>query len=145
MGTVYFTDDFTLGRGDLNKNGEYSLHTFRKNDGIPKGVYQAYITGCFYLSDSADTHKSEFGELRLDKFELMIDLQHTNPDTSGWLFDVQKNSTIDLVVYPPNQVPEEARTEEAKYFFDEEYRKKVQRERGDPPPKKPKLVNPKLL
>lgn len=144
MGTVYFTDDFILGRGDLNTNGEYSLHTFRKNDGIPRGVYNVYITGAFYM-DGGVRHESKFGDLTLDRIQYLIDLQHMTPDTSGWIFDVQKNSVINLTVYPPNQVPEEARTEKAKLFFDEEYRQKVKKERGDPPPKRPRLVNPKLL
>ena len=144
VGTVYFTDDFVLGRSDLDKNGEYSLHTFRKNDGIPRGIYKVYITGCFYMG-GGEKHESEFGDLTLENLQFAIDMQHMLPDTSGWLFDVQKNSVINLTVYPPNQVPEEARTEEAKYFFDEEYRKKVKKERGDKPPARPRLVNPKLL
>ena len=143
-GSIYFTDDFVLGRSDIDQNGEYSLHTFRKNDGIPKGVYNVYITGAFNLVGGTE-NKTEFGDLSFKDLEMLIDMQHTNPDTSGWVFDIQKKSVINLTVYPPNQVPEEARTERAKYFFDEEYRKKVQKERGDKPPARPKLVNPKLL
>ena len=144
-GSIYFTDDFVLGRSDLDKNGEYSLHTFRKNDGIPKGVYQVYITGAFAFVGGGTEHKSEFGTFSLDNIDMLIDMQHTNPDTSGWVFDVQKKSVINLTVYPPHQVPEEERTEKAKLFFDEEYRKAVQKEKGDKPPARPKLVNPKLL
>lgn len=144
VGAIYFTDDFVLGRSDINSNGEYSLHTFRKNDGIPRGVYQVYITGAVYFIPGT-SQKSGNTTFSLDDVELAIDMQHMIPDTSGWLFDVQKNCVINLTVYPPNQVPEEARTEMAKYFFDEEYRQKVKKERGDPPPKRPRLVNPKLL
>ena len=149
VGAIYFTDDFTLGRSDIDKNGEYSLHTFRKNDGIPKGLYKVYITGAVYLvpGSSRDQNGERLSseDFSLGDIQFAIDRQHTIPDTSGWLFDIQKNTVINLTVYPPIQVPEEARTEEAKYFFDAEYRKKVKRERGEPPPKKPKMVNPKLL
>ena len=144
IGSIYFTDDFILGRSDIDKNGEYSLHTFRKNDGIPKGIYNVYITGAFNLVGGTE-NKTEFGDFSFKDIEMVIDMQHTTPDTSGWVFDVQKNSVINLTVYPPHQVPEEERTEKAKYFFDEEYRKKVQKERGDKPPARPRLVNPKLL
>ena len=46
-GQVCFSDGYYLGRGDLDENGEYELRIFRKNDGIPPGVYQAYITRRF--------------------------------------------------------------------------------------------------
>lgn len=123
-GDVLFTDGFHLGKSELNENGEYSLHSFRRNDGIPKGVYNVYITGAiaFEVSD-LDRDKNE--AYRLNKVKLLIDMQHTNPDMSGWEFDVQKDTRIDLIVYPPGQVPEEKRTNAAKYASDAEYRKKV--------------------
>ena len=144
MGTVYFTDSFHLGRSDLDKNGEYSLHCYRRNDGVPKGIYQAYITGAIVFNQG-ESRETEFGALDLQKVGYLIDMQYMIPDTSGWLFDVQKDCRIDLVVYPPGQVPEEERNEKAKYFFDPEYRKKVDKEKGKEPPKKPRLVNPSLL
>ena len=81
----------------------------------------------------------------------LIDMQFMTPDTSGWVCKVKKKSRFDFVVYPPGEVPEDKKTEAAKYMFDPEYRKKVQAERakenGAPPfpVKKKRTVNPNLL
>lgn len=150
VGKVIFTDDFYMGKSNLNKNGEYSIHTLRRDDGIKKGVYRAYIVGAVRF-EPGKTVKDRLQDYTLDNLVLLIDMQHTNPDTSGWVFDVQKNSKIDFVVYPPGEVPENERTEAAKMMFDPEYRRKVQqqkaKEEGGVPPglKKRRTVNPNLL
>ena len=139
-----------MGKSNLNKNGEYSIHTLRRDDGIKKGVYRAYIVGAVRF-EPGKTVKDRLQDYTLDNLVLLIDMQHTNPDTSGWVFDVQKNSKIDFVVYPPGEVPENERTEAAKMMFDPEYRRKVQqqkaKEEGGVPPglKKRRTVNPNLL
>lgn len=150
-GQIIFTDDFRMGRSDIDQNGEYSIHTLRRNDGMPKGRYKVYITGAFGFTAQEPTGKG-LQSYRMDTMSSLIDLQHTNPDASGWEFDVQKNSKIDLVVYPPGEVPKEERTETAKYMFDPEYRKKVDGAKGAPKPDassakphKKRLVNPNLL
>jgi len=128
-GDVLFTDGFHLGRSELNEKGEYSLHSFRRNDGIPKGIYNVYITGAFAWEVS-DVDRNKSDSYRLDKIKPLIDSQHTNPDLSGWEYDVQKNMRIDLTVYPPGQVPEEERTVAFKYASDPEFRKKIDRAEG---------------
>ncbi len=147
-GKVVFTDDFYMGKSDIDKNGEYSIHTLKRNDGIKKGVYQVYICGAMRFEPTEEIKDSLQG-YRFDKGVDLIDDQHTNPDTSGWRFEVKKDCKINLTVYPPGEVPEDQRTEEAKYMFDLEYRKKVDREKmkefRDNQSRKRRTVNPKLL
>ncbi len=153
-GDVLFTDGFHLGRSELNENGEYSLHSFRRNDGIPKGMYNVYITGAVAW-DISDVDRGKSDSYRLDKIKMLIDSQHTNPDLSGWEYDVQKDMRIDLIVYPPGQVPEEERTVAFKYASDPEFRKKFDRAEGvqtrldegrsSNAPSKKRRINPNLL
>ena len=152
IGQIVFTDDYHMGRSDIDKNGEYSIHSFRRNDGIPKGTYKVYITGAILLSDSGSTGIEGMHEI---KSESLIDFQHTNPDASGWVFKLEKDTTINLVVYPPNQVPDDVRTDAARYMLDPEFRKKVDRSNAhddsihsesiDASRKRKRLVNPTLL
>lgn len=144
LGQIVFTDDFWMAKANLDDNGEYSLHSLRKNDGIHKGTYRVYIVGAFRF-EMTDVKATALELSSIPPTVPLIDRQYMNPHTSGWIFEIKKNSVINLTVYPPNQVPEEERTEKAKYNLDEEYRNKVKKERGDPPPKRPRLVNPKLL
>ncbi|MBQ9873597.1 MAG: hypothetical protein IJM30_03950 [Thermoguttaceae bacterium] len=155
LGQIIFTDDYYMGRSDLDKNGEYSIHTLRRNDGIRKGTYRVYITGAIRLEsdDSTNISAEEIfsGKVAEIKPVRLIDMQFMTPDTSGWVCKVKKKSRFDFVVYPPGEVPEDKKTEAAKYMFDPEYRKKVQAERakenGAPPfpVKKKRTVNPNLL
>ena len=152
IGQVIFTDDYYMGRSDLDKNGEYSIHTLRRNDGIRKGTYRVYIVSAFRFEETEEI-KDSLQNYRFDKPVQLIDDQYMNPYATGWVFEVKKNCKIDLVVYPPGEVPEEERTEEAKMRFDPEYRKEMQRkqalERGEDPDqpihKKRRSVNPNLL
>jgi len=147
IGQIIFTDDFYMARSDINKDGEYSLHSYRRNDGIRRGIYKVYITGAMRFEQDGDAKESDVAAYRFDRSVMMIDMQHTNPDTSGWLFELKKSQKIDLTVYPPGEVPEEERTEAAKLFFDEEYRQKVKKEQrfSSESEKKRRLVNPNLL
>ena len=168
-GQICFTDGYHLGRGDLDENGEYSLRMFRKNDGIPRGSYQVYITSALRFEIADGVTKVDANGDSEDKYEVlktgkiakvveMIDRQYTHPSTSGWAVDVKKKSSFDFVVYLPGQVPEDEITEEARFQFDEKYRakkvkeywKKKAEEEGDgenaeSEPPKPRLVNPSLL
>ncbi len=121
-GQVCFFDGYYLGRGDLDENGEYELRIFRKNDGVPPGVYQAYITCAVRLEgDDSRTSKRSQG---LAKLVMLIDRQYTMDRTSGWICEVdKKHKRFDFVVYPPGGVPEDQITDEARFQFDEEYRR----------------------
>lgn len=158
IGQIIFTDDFYMGKSDLDKNGEYSLHTYSRNDGVKKGIYRVYITGACRFEETEEVRletREDVLNFRAPEIKpiWLVDLQHTNPDTSGWVFDIQKSMRIDFVVYPPNEVPEDKRTEEAKYFFEPGYRKKIDEERAREakengtfePLKKRRTVNPNLL
>lgn len=148
IGQIIFTDDFYMAKSDINKNGEYSLHSARRNDGIRRGTYRVYITGAMRFEESDDDSPSVgLAPVRMDRIVNLIDDQHMTADTSGWEYELKKSQKIDFTVYPPGKVPEEARTEAAKLFFDEEYRKKVKKERGTSfeSEKKTRRVNPNLL
>jgi len=147
-GQILFTDDFYMAKSDISKSGEYSLHSYRRNDGIRKGVYKVYITGAMRFEQDDDSKAVGLASFTpLGRAVDLIDRQHTNPDASGWEFDLKKSQKIDFIVYPPGEVPEEERTEAAKMLFDEEYRKKMLKESENlsKPEKKHSLVNPNLL
>ena len=168
-GQICFTDGYYLGRGDLDENGEYSLRMFRKNDGIPRGSYQVYITSALRFEIDDSVTKTDVDNDDEDRYRVlrtgrvakvveMIDRQYTHPLTSGWSVEVKKKSSFDFVVYPPGQVPEDEITEEARFQFDKKYRaKKVKEywknkaeeegdgENAESGPPKPRLVNPSLL
>jgi len=147
LGQIVFTDDFYMARSDINKNGEYSLHSYRRNDGIRKGTYKVYITGAMMFEQDEESEEDGLAAFRFDRSVQLIDDQYTIPDTSGWVFELKKSQKINLTVYPPGEVPEEERTEAAKMFFDEEYREKVKKEQGKllESEKKHRRVNPNLL
>jgi len=148
IGQIIFTDYFYMARSDINKDGEYSLHSIRRNDGIKRGTYKVYITGAMRFQPSDDvTENKGLAPSRLDSTEFLIDNQYMIPDTSGWEFELKKSQKIDLIVYPPGEVPDEERTEAAKLFFDEDYREKVEKEQKNSfeLEKKHRRVNPKLL
>lgn len=126
-GQVCFSDGYYLGRGDLDENGEYELRIFRKNDGIPPGVYQAYIT-CAIRLEGDDSRTGRFNQ-GLAKLVMLIDRQYTTERTSDWVCEVdKKHKRFDFTVYPPGEVPEDQITEEARFQFDEEYRRKKVKE-----------------
>lgn len=127
-GQIVFTDYYVMGRSDLDENGEYTLHTFRKDDGVPRGTYRVYITSAirFETMDDEDVGALQIGKLAKSHF--LIDEQYMNPETSGWIVEVKKKSKFDFVVYEPGKVPEELRTEEAKFQFDPIYRQQKVRE-----------------
>ncbi len=121
-GTVIFSDGYSMARGDLGKNGEYSLHRFRLGDGIRRGFYEVYVVGAITFEplddEELERQKAEpLGVGKLAESRFLIDLQFMNPRTSGWKFDVQESSTFDLVVYPPDEVPDDVRTDEAREWL----------------------------
>lgn len=126
-GQVCFSDGYYLGRGDLDENGEYELRIFRKNDGVPPGVYQAYITSAIrFEGDDSRTNRRNPG---LAKLVTLIDRQYTTERTSGWVCEVdKKHKRFDFTVYPPGEVPEDQITDEARFQFDEEYRREKVKE-----------------
>ncbi|MGN0910698.1 MAG: hypothetical protein ACI4NP_03965 [Thermoguttaceae bacterium] len=126
-GQVCFFDGYYLGRGDLDENGEYELRIFRKNDGVPPGVYQAYITSAIrFEGDDSRTNRRNQG---LAKLVTLIDRQYMMDRTSGWICEVdKKHKRFDFTVYPPGEVPEDQITDEARFQFDEEYRQEKVKE-----------------
>ena len=123
-GQILFSDGYYMGRSDLNENGEYQLHIFRKNDGIPPGIYNVYIVSAIQFEEiktKREVSARAIGEVA--KMHLLIDQQYTTPAPSGWVVEVnKKNRKFDFTVYPPGKVPEEEQTEESRFQFDPEYR-----------------------
>lgn len=137
IGQVVFTDGFYLGKSDIDRKGEYSIHTLSRSDGIRKGTYRVYISGAARLEGGEMNFRGKESVLapspndyKMADVVQLIDMQHTNPDATNWIFEVKKNSRIDLVVYPPGEVPESERTEAAKMMFDPEYRKRVKEQKA---------------
>ena len=132
------------------------MHTFRKDDGVPRGTYRVYITSAirFEMMDKKDVGALQIGQLA--KSYYLIDDQYMNPETSGWIVEVKKISKFDFVVYEPGKVPEELQTEEAKFQFDPIYRQQKVKEywenkseeeqqENDRFHQKRRTVNPNLL
>jgi hypothetical protein len=44
-GTVCFQADGFFSRGEIDEKGNYSLGTVTNKDGVPKGIYQVFLTG----------------------------------------------------------------------------------------------------
>lgn len=124
MGTIIFSDGFSMARSDLGPNGEYSLGRFRSGDGVRRGFYEVYVVNAITfepLDDEALERQKEnpLSNGTIAESRFLIDMQFMNPRTSGWKRDVQESSTFDFVVYPPGEVPDDVRTEEAKEWLGE--------------------------
>ncbi|MCF0233467.1 MAG: hypothetical protein HUK22_00650 [Thermoguttaceae bacterium] len=121
-GQVIFTDDYYMARSDLDKNGEYRLHTLRRNDGIRKGHYRVYFAGTlgFAEDEGAEEEQSLDASMVLFSVRPLIDLQYASPNTSGFEVDVKRRSKFDFTVYKPGEVPPEARNAEARHWLDGE-------------------------
>lgn len=117
VGQICFTNDEYMAKSDIDKNGEYSLHSLKKNDGIRKGTYKVYITGAIGFKESKESQG--VSAYRFDSPIQLVDMQYTNPDLSGWVFDIQKKTKLDFVVYLPGEVPAEKRSDAAKKMLDD--------------------------
>jgi hypothetical protein len=80
-GVVCFETPTLMARGEIGEDGKYSVGIIKRQDGIPKGTYNVYISG------------TEEGST------LLIDKKFANPQTSGLTFVVDgKSNTFDFAV-----------------------------------------------
>lgn len=88
FGTIIFSNDTTICKGEINEKGEYAMRTFKPGDGVPKGTYKIYITDTLRFGESktAKTAGAEKGDAveysLIGKAENVIPHQYGNPDES---------------------------------------------------------------
>jgi hypothetical protein len=89
-GIVYFEDSSKSYRGTIQEDGSFRLGRFKDGDGIPKGKYEAYITG---------SYDEEFSETSgaITKRTRYIDQRYQVKEQAGLSFEITK-STKDLSV-----------------------------------------------
>lgn len=91
QGTVIFLSNDYTGRGEIGKNGSYSVYSEKDGTGIPPGTYKVYLDGTDKASVSG-------GGVKL---EPLVDRKYTKPDTSGLTITVSKSQVYDLPVERP--------------------------------------------
>jgi len=105
FGTVTFSNDTTMCKGDVQEDGTYRMRTFKPGDGVPPGTYKIYITGTLQFGDSGKTGKTQGGDgtsveyTVLGKATNVVPPIYSNPDQSPWgEITVKGKTTKDLVV-----------------------------------------------
>lgn len=104
-GTVNFTDDKNLFRGEIQNDGTFEMKTFKPGDGIDPGTYKVYLTETLQFGESGrkGQTKSLDGEDSVD-FEVIgvskatVDQKYSSAATSGLSITVEKSMTYDIVL-----------------------------------------------
>lgn len=77
-GTVCFETDKFFARGELDKNGRYTLGYDKTAGGLPKGTYQVCIVGAVTMIGDSRTQGSN-----APRFRSLIDTKYRTAGTSG--------------------------------------------------------------
>ncbi|MDR1477535.1 MAG: hypothetical protein LBJ00_01180 [Planctomycetaceae bacterium] len=82
-GIVYFENDTNAYRGTVQEDGSFRLGRYKDGDGIPKGKYDAYITG---------SYDEEFSETTgaIIKRTFYLDQKYQDKHKSGLSFEITK-------------------------------------------------------
>ena len=54
-GTVNFTNNEVVCKGQIEKDGTFKMRTFKPGDGVPAGTYKVFITDTLQFGDAAAT------------------------------------------------------------------------------------------
>jgi hypothetical protein len=82
-GTVVFETETFHARGEIGKNGEYTLATVRPEDGLPPGKYKVFVNGAFRVDVKPDR---TFTEVQL------IASKYASTETSGLEVNVDRST-----------------------------------------------------
>jgi hypothetical protein len=94
-GIVYFEDDVNSYRGTIQDNGSFRLGRYKDGDGIPKGKYDAYITGSYDEEISEETGA-------IIKMTFYIDPKYQDKNKAGLSFEITKSvKDLSIVVDKP--------------------------------------------
>ncbi|MDR1477559.1 MAG: hypothetical protein LBJ00_01300 [Planctomycetaceae bacterium] len=99
-GTIGFVSGTNQARGDIDKDGKYTLGFQSAGNGLPKGEYKIYIQAVqVELQMGADENGDGEPDIVDRKETPLIDKKYANPDTSGLTFTVDgKTKTFDIKV-----------------------------------------------
>lgn len=89
-GIVNFISDKGVSRGQIQKDGTYTVGSLKEKDGLPPGDYKVYIT-----SSAINIVDKKIGMVRQ---EYQIDNKYEKADTSGLTVKVDKSMTYDIEV-----------------------------------------------
>ena len=92
-GTVVFHSDKETFQADIQPGGSFSPGKLKDGDGIPRGVYQIYLTGVL-SGETPGPYDEAPASVSL------IHSRYSQPDSSGLSFDTSKSKTLDLVLDP---------------------------------------------
>lgn len=87
QGTVFFQKDNEASRGEIQKDGSYSIGSDSTDDGLPPGTYKVYIK-------NSQLNTAKPGQLPI--FENVIDSKYEDPNSSGVTVEVKKTQKYDL-------------------------------------------------
>lgn len=94
-GMVVFISGTIQGKGNIAKDGTYTLSFLKKGDGIPPGTYQVLVTGAYFTPASLKTEDEMDSGTRP-----MIDSIYAETETSPLRCDVPNPDGYDFVVTP---------------------------------------------
>lgn len=90
-GTVSFTTPTFHARGEIQKDGKYTIGSFSEKDGLPPGKYQVYISGA--VREEGRTPQG------MPILVPLIDAKFTDPAKSGITCEVTAaTKTLDIKV-----------------------------------------------
>ena len=98
-GVVIFENDKIAARGDIRKDGTYSL-TSGEDKGIPPGTYRVSISGANQPIIEPPTAEGG-GAPKITLVTNPIDRKYESPSTSGLTREVTGRTTFDIIVDPP--------------------------------------------
>lgn len=101
QGTVIFTSNTHMARGNIRADGSYSLGTDTANDGLPPGEYTIYIVGAstFTVSSKIIPATKDSEAITQVQTISVIDPKYQNPGTSDLSLNVDgSKKTYDIKV-----------------------------------------------
>ena len=90
VGTVWFTTNSFLARGNIDENGIYRVGSRSEKDGLPPGTYRVYISGA--VKEGSAGNRGGMGGGMGGNVVPLIDPKFTNAKSSG--IEVEVTSSL---------------------------------------------------
>ena len=102
VGTVNFTDEKVLCKGEINREtGVFEMRTFKPGDGVPPGTYKVYITETISFGEGIESKSGDATYHRIGTSTSLISPKYSNPDESGLTVTVSKSMTYNITLDDP--------------------------------------------
>ena len=101
VGTVILQNETHLAKAAIRPDGTFQIGSYKKNDGLPPGIYRVGITGAI------ETHESNSSAVLVEDIGFhtqtpgprsLIGAMYSNPDTSGIVFDTSKDKELNIIL-----------------------------------------------